>query len=74
MIEILSILIHFFIIMIFCYTPTSICLLLKNNNNPDILNRLEIGIVLNLFILLVLSFILRSGSNININIFWSNFF
>jgi hypothetical protein len=77
MIEILSILIHFFIIMIFCYTPTSICLLLKNNNNPDILNRLEIGIVLNLFILLVLSFILRSGSNIIyyilILIFFNNF-
>ena len=77
MIEIISILIHFFIIMIFCYAPTSICLLLKNNNNPDILNRLEIGIVLNLFILLVLSFILRSGSNIIyyilIIIFFNNF-
>jgi hypothetical protein len=77
MIEIISILIHFFIIMIFCYAPTSICLLLKNNNNPDILNRLEIGIVLNLFILLVLSFILRSGSNviyyILIIIFFNNF-
>ena len=77
MIEIISILIHFFIIMIFCYAPTSICLLLKNNNHPDILNRLEIGIVLNLFILLVLSFILRSGSNIIyyilIIIFFNNF-
>ena len=77
MIEIISILIHFFIIMIFCYAPTSICLLLKNNNYPDILNRLEIGIVLNLFILLVLSFILRSGSNIIyyilIIIFFNNF-
>ena len=77
MIEIISILIHFFIIVIFCYAPTSICLLLKNNNNLDILNRLEIGIVLNLFILLVSSFILRSGSNIIyyilITIFFNNF-
>jgi hypothetical protein len=64
MIEIFSLIIQIFIFIIFCYVPNRICLLLKNNNHPDILERLEIGIVLNLFILLVLSFILRSGSNL----------
>ena len=76
MIEIFSIFIQLLIITIFCYVPTSICLFLKNNNNLDILNRLEIGIILNLFILLILSFILRSGSDtiyyILIIIFLSN--
>jgi len=63
MIEIFSIFTQLFIITIFCYVPTSICLFLKSNKNPDILNRLEIGIILNLFVLLILSFSLRSGSN-----------
>ena len=63
MIEIFSILTQLFIITIFCYVPTNICLFLKSNKNPDILNRLEIGIILNLFVLLILSFSLRSGSN-----------
>ena len=44
--------------------PTNVCLFFKNNSNLDIINRFEVGIVLNLFILLILSFILRSGSNI----------
>jgi len=63
MIEILSILVQFLLITILCYVPSNICLFLKGNNNLDILNRLEIGIILNLFVLLILSFILRSGSN-----------
>ena len=63
MIEILSILVQFLLITILCYVPSNICLFLKSNNNLDILNRLEIGIILNLFVLLILSFILRSGSN-----------
>jgi len=64
MIEIFSLIIQIFFFLIFCYAPNGICLLLKDNKYPDILERLEIGIVLNLFILLVLSFILRSGSNL----------
>lgn len=64
MIEIISLIIQIFIFIIICYVPNRVCLLLKNNNHPDILERLEIGIVLNLFILLLLSFILRSGSNL----------
>ena len=63
MIEIFSIFSQLLLITIFCYVPTNICLFFKNNSNLDILNRLEIGIVLNLFIFLILSFILRNGSN-----------
>lgn len=64
MIEFFSIFIQLVLITIFCYVPTNICLFLKSNNNLDILNRLEIGIILNLFVLLILSFVLRSGSNV----------
>lgn len=64
MIEIFSIFTQLLLISIFCYVPTNICLFFKNNSNLDIINRFEVGIVLNLFILLILSFILRSGSNI----------
>mgnify|MGYP006132604147 CR=1 FL=1 len=64
MIEFFSIFIQLALITIFCYVPTNICLFLKSNNNLDILNRLEIGIILNLFVLLILSFVLRSGSNV----------
>ena len=64
MIEILSILIHFFVIIIFCYAPNFVCLLIRDKKNPDIINRLEIGLIFNLFLLLILSFILRSGSNL----------
>jgi len=77
MIEILSILIHFFIIIIFCYAPNFVCLLIRDKKNPDIINRLEIGLVFNLFFLLIFSFILRSGSNLiylfSIIIFLMNF-
>ena len=64
MIEIISILTHFFVIMTFCYAPNFACSLLKGQKNPDIINRLEIGLIINLFLLLILSFILRSGSNV----------
>jgi hypothetical protein len=64
MIEFFSIFIQLVLITIICYVPTNICLFLKSNNNLDILNRLEIGIILNLFVLLILSFVLRSGSNV----------
>ena len=78
MIEILSILIHFFVIIIFCYAPNFVCLLIRDKKNPDIINRLEIGLISNLFLLLILSFILRGGSNLIyyflIIIFLMNFF
>jgi hypothetical protein len=64
MIEILSILIHFFVITIFCYAPNFVCSLVKGKKNLDIINRLEVGLIINLFLLLILSFILRSGSNL----------
>ena len=64
MIEIFSIIIQFFIFTIFCYTPNNIYFFFKGENNPEIFKRLEVGIILNLFILLILSFILRSGSNL----------
>ncbi len=64
MIEILSIFVQLLIFTIFCYVPNNLFLFLRNNNNPDILNRLEIGIIFNLFLLLLLSFFLRSGSNL----------
>ncbi len=64
MIEILSIFVQLLIFTIFCFVPKNLFLFLRNNNNPDILNRLEIGIIFNLFLLLLLSFFLRSGSNL----------
>ena len=64
MIEILSIILHFLVITIFCYAPNSLCSFIIGKKNPDIINRLEAGLVFNLFLLLILSFILRSGSNL----------
>ena len=63
MIETFSIILHFLVITIFCYAPSFACTLIKNKKKLDIINHLEIGLVFNLFILLILSFILRSGSN-----------
>jgi len=77
MIETLSIILHFLVITIFCYAPNFVCLLIRDKKNPDIINRLEIGLVFNLFFLLIFSFILRSGSNLiylfSIIIFLMNF-
>ena len=64
MVEIFSLVVHFFVIMIFCYAPNFACSLIKGKKNLDIINRLEVGLVFNLFLLLILSFILRSGSNL----------
>jgi len=64
MIETLSIILHLLVITIFCYAPNFVCSLIKSKKNLDIINRLEIGLVFNLFFLLILSFILRSGSNL----------
>jgi len=64
MIETFSIILHLLVITIFCYAPSFVCSLVNNKKNLDIINRLEIGLVFNLFLLLILSFILRSGSNL----------
>ena len=64
MIEILSIILHFFVIIIFCYAPSFVCSYIKSKQNLDFINHLEIGLVFNLFVLLILSFILRSGSDL----------
>ena len=63
MIEIFSIILHLLTITVFCYTPNFVCSFLNNKKDQDIINRLEIGLILNLFILLMFSFFLRSGSN-----------
>ena len=77
MIETLSIILQFFVITIFCYAPNFLCSLIKGKKNSDIINRLEVGLVFNLFFLLIFSFILRSGSNLiylfSIIIFLMNF-
>ena len=62
MIEILSICIHIIVITIFCYTPSYLTLFFTQNKKIDIIQHLEIGIVLNIFLLLILSFILRENS------------
>ena len=63
MIEIFSIILHLLTITVFCYAPNFVCSLFNNKKDPDIINRLEIGLIFNLFILLMFSFILRGGSN-----------
>jgi len=63
MIEIFSIILHLLTITVFCYAPNFVCSFLNNKKDPDIINRLEIGLIFNLFILLMFSFILRGGSN-----------
>jgi hypothetical protein len=64
MIEILSILIHLLIITIFCYPSKYLINFFNNNKNIDFIERLELGIVINIFLLLIISFFLRKNSNI----------
>lgn len=49
MIEILSILIHLLIITIFCYPSKYLINFFNNNKNINFIERLEIGIVINIF-------------------------
>jgi hypothetical protein len=64
MIEILSILTHLLIITIFCYPSKYLINFFNNNKNIDFIERLELGIVINIFLLLIISFFLRKNSNI----------
>ena len=63
MIEILSICIHIFVITIFCYSPKYLLFYFNNNKKINIIEHLEIGIILNIFLLLILSFLFRKDSN-----------
>ena len=62
MIEILTICIHIIVITILCYMPSSLTLFFTQNKKIDIIEHLEIGIILNIFLLLLLSFLLRKDS------------
>ncbi len=64
MIEISLIGVHVIIITIFCYSPKYLISYFNNNQKLDIIGHLEIGIILNIFLLLILSFIFRGNSNL----------
>jgi hypothetical protein len=64
MIEILSILLHLLIITIFCYPSKYLINFFNNNKSINFIEKLEIGIVINIFFLLIISFFLRKNSNI----------
>jgi len=63
MIETLSILVHIFVITIFCYPPKYLLTLFSDDSKINIIEHLEIGIILNIFLLLILSFFFRQESN-----------
>ena len=58
MIEIISIFIHLLVITIFCY-PSKILANFFNKDEKNFIQRLEIGIVINIFLLLLLSLFYR---------------
>jgi hypothetical protein len=63
MIEIFSIFLHLLVITIFCY-PTKILADLFNKEEKNFIQRLEIGIVINIFLLLLLSLFYRKNLSI----------
>jgi|TARA_B110000438_G_scaffold91326_1_gene90837 hypothetical protein len=63
MIETLSILVHIFVITIFCYIPKYLLTFFNDDIKINIIDHLEIGIILNIFLLLILSFFFRQESN-----------
>jgi hypothetical protein len=63
MTEIFYIFLHLLIITIFCY-PSKYLINFFNNGKANLIEKLEIGIVFNIFLLLVASFFLRKDSNI----------
>ena len=63
MTEIFYIFLHLLIITIFCY-PSKYLINFFNNGKANLIEKLEIGIVFNIFLLLVASFFLRKNSNI----------
>ena len=64
MIEIFSILLNLLVITIFCYPSKYLINFFSNNKNINFIEKLEIGIVINIFFLLIASFFLRKNSNI----------
>ena len=63
MTEIFYIFLHLLIIIIFCY-PSKYLINFFNIGNNNLIEKLEIGIVFNIFLLLLASFFLRKNSNI----------
>lgn len=63
MIEIFYIFLHLLIITIFCY-PSKYLINFFNKEKNNLIEKLEIGIVTNIFLLLIASFFLRKDSNI----------
>lgn len=63
MTEIFYIFLHLLIITIFCY-PSKYLINFFNNGKANLIEKLEIGTVFNIFLLLVASFFLRKDSNI----------
>ena len=63
MIEIISIFIHLLVITIFCY-PAKILVNFFTNKEKNFIQSLEIGIVINIFLLFLLSFFYRKDLNI----------
>jgi hypothetical protein len=61
--EILYIFLHLLIITIFCY-PCKFLLNLLKKNKTDLIEKLEIGVVSNIFLLLIASFFLRKETNV----------
>ena len=63
MTEIFYIFLHLLIITVFCY-PSKYLINFFNNGKANLIEKLEIGIVFNIFLLLAASFFLRKDSNI----------
>lgn len=63
MTEIFYIFLHFLVITIFCY-PSKYLINFFYKEKNNLIEKLEIGIVFNIFLLLIVSFFLRKNSNI----------
>ncbi len=61
--EIFFIFLHLLIITIFCY-PSKFLLTIFKRNRIDLIEKLEIGVISNIFLLLIASFFLRKESSI----------
>lgn len=64
MTEIFFIFLHLLVIIIFCYPSRWVILFFRGNKNINLIEKLEKGIVINIFFLLIISFLLRKNSNV----------
>ena len=64
MTEIFFIFLHLLVITIFCYPSRWVILFFRDNKNINLIEKLEKGIVINIFFLLIISFFLRKNSNV----------